>query len=379
MKVPFLDLKAAYDELKPELDNAALRVLVSGRYIGGEEVSAFENEFAAYCEADHCVGVGNGLDALTLILRGYGIGAGDEVIVPAQTFIATWLAVSAAGATPVPVDVDPTTCNIDPSAVEAAITPKTKAIIAVHLYGCPADIDSLRAIAGRRGLKLIEDAAQAHGARYKEKRVGSLGDAAAFSFYPGKNLGAFGDGGAVTTNDSELAEKVRMLGNYGSRRKYEHELAGCNSRLDPIQAALLRVKLRYLDEWNHRRQKKAESYLSELRSLNSDLHLPYTTDGVESAWHLFVVQTDQRDDLQRFLSEQGIETLIHYPVAPHNTGAYAEQFKENADRLHSAQDLADRLLSLPMGPHLSTDQLQHVVKTIQSFDGPAVIKSSNKE
>ena len=264
--IPFLDLRASYLELKTALDSAFQRVMASGWYILGEELKAFEAEFAEYCNVKYCVGVGNGLDALHLILRAMDIGQGDEVIVPSNTFIATWLAVSYAGATPVPVEPDEATYNIDPSKIEAAITEKTKAIMPVHLYGQPADMDPILKIAARHHLKVIEDAAQAHGARYKGKRTGSLGDAAGFSFYPGKNLGAFGDGGAVTTNDSTLAERVRRLSNYGSQVKYAHDVKGFNSRLDELQAALLRVKLRHLDAWNGRRRQIAAQYLRKLNA-----------------------------------------------------------------------------------------------------------------
>ena len=254
MTVPFLDLQAGYLELKEEIDAAVARVLQSGWYILGPEVSAFEEEFASYCGADHCIGVGNGLEALHLALLAMGIGPGHEVIVASNTFIATWLAVSMAGAVPVPVEPDPATHNLDPGRMEAAITERTKAILPTHLYGQPADLDPILDIARRHGLKVLEDAAQAHGARYKGKRVGGHGDAVAWSFYPGKNLGAFGDGGAVTTNDADLASRIRTLGNYGSREKYVNEVRGFNSRLDPLQAAVLSVKLRYLDEWNARRR-----------------------------------------------------------------------------------------------------------------------------
>ena len=366
MNVPFLDVHAGYDELRSELDAACLKILESGWYIGGPEVLAFEQEFAAYCGADYCVGVGNGLDALSFILRGYGIGAGDEVIVPAHTFIATWLAVSAVGAIPVPVLMDPQTCNLDACKVEAAITPKTRALIAVHLYGCPADMDALEAIVRPRGIKLIEDAAQAHGAIYKGRRVGGIGDAAGFSFYPGKNLGGFGDGGAVVTNDDALAEAVRMLGNYGSRKKYEHDLAGGNSRLDPMQAALLRVKLRYLDQWNAKRSLLANRYIEQLYGVG-DIILPWITQAAQAAWHLFVIQTCRRNELQQFLEAAGVQTLIHYPFAPHRTGAYANDFSEQAAQLQAAQDLADRVLSLPMGPHLSYDQQDVVIREVRRF------------
>lgn len=278
MKVPFLDLKPGYDELRGELDAAYKRVMDSGSYLLGKELEQFESEFAAYCEADFCVGLGNGLDALHLIMRGYGIGTGDEVIVPSNTFVATWLAVSYAGATPVPVEPDPTTFNIAPERIAAAITSRTKAVIPVHLYGQPADMDPIMTISRNHGLKVIEDNAQAHGARYKGRRTGSLADAAAASFYPAKNLGAFGDAGALTTNDAELADRVRTLRNYGSKKKYHHDCQGHNSRMDELQAAFLRAKLKRLDEWNSRRGAVAARYLSELDGASS-LKLPFVPIG----------------------------------------------------------------------------------------------------
>ncbi len=294
--VAFLDLKSPHIELRTELEAAFDRTLNSGWYIQGNEVKQFEKEFAQYCEVEHCVGVGNGLDALHLILRGYDIGAGDEVIVPSNTYIATWLAASYAGATPVPVEPDPRTYNLDPTRIEAAITPRTKAIMVVHLYGQPADMDAINTIAKKHQLKVIEDAAQAHGARYKGKPVGTMGDAAGFSFYPGKNLGAIGDGGAVTTNDAALAHRVRVLGNYGSQVKYHNEVKGYNSRLDELQAAFLREKLKTLDEWNGRRQAIATQYLNQLDA--TALVLPHVPDWASPAWHLFVVRSQERDALQ---------------------------------------------------------------------------------
>src|SRR5262245_46017336 len=282
-QVPFLDLKDTYLEIKDELDAAYQRVMNSGWYILGEEVTAFEKEFAEYCGARHCVGVGNGLEALQLILRAMGIGPGDEVIVPANTYIATWLAVSNAGATVVPVEPDERTFNLDPELIKAAITPKTKAILPVHLYGQPADMDPINEIARRRGLRVIEDAAQAHGACYRNRRAGSLGDAAGWSFYPTKNLGAYGDAGAVTTDDDALADRVRLLRNYGSVSKYYNEEKGINSRLDELQAAFLRVRLKYLAEWNRRRGRIAARYLEELRE--TDLILPAVCEGAEPVWH----------------------------------------------------------------------------------------------
>lgn len=362
MKVPFLDLGAAYFELKPELDEAYLRCMASGWYILGQEVDAFEKEFAAYCQVDHCIGVGNGLDALHLILLGYGVGPGDEVIVPANTYIATWLAVSYTGAKPVPVEPDERTFNIDPEKIEAAITDRTRAIMAVHLYGQPADMDPINAIAAKHGLKVIEDSAQAHGARYKGRRVGTLGDASGFSFYPGKNLGAQGDAGAVVTNDPVLADRIRVLRNYGSRVKYQNEVIGYNSRLDELQAALLRVKLKYLDEWNARRSVIAARYLEELR--DTGLSLPWVPEWAEPAWHLFVVRSPDRNKLQSDLSDLGVGTLIHYPIPPHISGAYAEQF--HGQRFGLSERLAETVLSLPMGPHLTPEQFNATVVALRS-------------
>lgn len=362
-KIPFLDLKQPYLELKEALDCAYQRVMDSGWYIHGEELKAFEAEFADYCNVKYCIGVGNGLDALHLILRAMDIGEGDEVIVPSNTFIATWLAVSYAGATPVPVEPDEKTYNIDPSKIEAAITKKTKAIMPVHLYGQPADMDPILEIASRYRLKVIEDAAQAHGARYKGKKAGGLGDAAGFSFYPGKNLGAFGDGGAVTTNDSTIAEKVSRLSNYGSQVKYAHDVKGYNSRLDELQAAFLRVKLRKLDEWNGRRKVIADMYLKGLADL-SDLTLPYVPDWAEPVWHLFVVRASKRDQLKKYLEDQGIQTLIHYPVPPHKQGAY----KDMSDlTLPVSEQLHREVLSLPIGPVLSENEQNTIKTTIKDF------------
>jgi len=363
MKVPFLELKPTYDELRGALDAAYHRVMDSGWYLLGNEIESFEAGFAKYCEAKHCVAVGNGLDALHLILRAYNIGAGDEVIVPTNTFIATWLAVSYAGATPVPVEPDLKTFNLDPNRIEAAISPKTKAIMPVHLYGQPADMDPIMDIARKHGLKVVEDNAQAQGARYKGRRTGSLGDAAGNSFYPGKNLGAFSDAGAVTTNDAELAGKIRTLRNYGSKKKYFNDEKGFNSRLDELQAAFLQVKLEKLDEWNARRRGVAASYLTEL-SQAPNLVLPFVPKWAEPVWHLFVVRHPRRDELQQKLTAAGIGTLIHYPVPPHRSGAYADGKWKRHD-FPVAEELAGTVLSLPMGPHLSLEQAGRAVEEIR--------------
>jgi dTDP-4-amino-4,6-dideoxygalactose transaminase len=356
-RVPFLDLKVAQAELATELEEACRRVLASGWYILGAELEAFESEFAAWCESRHCVGVANGLDALRLVLQAWDIGPGDEVIVPSHTFVATWLAVTQVGATPVPVEPIEATFNLDPARLAAAITPRTRAVIPVHLYGQPADMDPILEVARRHGLKVLEDAAQAHGARYKGRRAGSLGDAAAFSFYPGKNLGALGDGGAVTTADQGLAQRLRVLRNYGSAAKYVHDEAGLNSRLDELQAALLRVKLRQLDDWNARRRSVARWYLANLPGLRPGLGLPFVPEWAEPCWHLFVVRTADRDAVQAELRERGIETLIHYPIPPHLQKAYAGLGMPPGS-LPVAERLAGEVLSLPMGPHLQVETLR---------------------
>jgi dTDP-4-amino-4,6-dideoxygalactose transaminase len=359
MKVSFLDLRGAYLELKPEVDEAVARVLHSGWYLLGEELRAFEQEYAAYVGVDHCIGVGNGLDALHLALRALEVGPGDEVIVPANTYIATWLAVTYAGATPVPVEPDERTYNIDPDRIAAAITPRTKVILPVHLYGQPADMGPILEIARRHGLRVLEDAAQAHGARYKGRRVGSLGDAAAWSFYPGKNLGALGDGGAVTTNDDDLAERVRLLRNYGSPKKYVHEVQGVNSRLDEVQAAVLRVKLQHLDEWNRRRQEIAALYLEALH--DAPLVLPRVPAWAEPVWHLFVVRHPDRQAFQEGLQEDGVQTLVHYPTPPHLQGAY-RSLGYRPGNFPITEAIHREVLSLPIGPHL--DEAQAVVEAV---------------
>jgi len=365
--IPFLDLKAGYEELKEELDAAYRRVMESGGYILGKELEAFEEEFAAYCGAKFCVGVSNGLEALHLILRAMNVGPGDEVIVPTNTFIATWLAVSYAGAKPVPVEPDSRTYNIDPKRIEAVINPRTAAIMPVHLYGQPADMDPIKEIAERHGLKVIEDNAQAHGALYRGHRTGSLGHVAGNSFYPGKNLGSFGDAGAVTTDDADLADRVRIFRNYGSKRKYYNDIKGFNSRLDEMQAAFLRVKLRKLDEWNQRRRGVARRYLKALEGVR-ELTLPFVPEWAEPVWHLFVVRHPDRDKLQRGLTDSRIGTLIHYPVPPHLSGAYSER-KWRRGSFPVVEFLADSALSLPMGPHVTEEQISEVVSVLKRLCG----------
>lgn len=365
--IPFLDLHATYSELKQEIDDAIQRSLSSGYYIGGPEVEAFEAEFAQYCEAAHCATVGNGLDALTLALRALDIGPGDEVIVPSNTFIATWLAVSQCGAVPIAVEPIEDTCNIDPMQIETAITPRTRAIIPVHLYGQPADLTPILDIARRHGLRVIEDAAQAHGAKYHGRRIGAHGDIVTWSFYPGKNLGAFGDGGAITTNDAQLHNRIMLLRNYGSKVKYVHEVQGVNSRLDPLQAAVLRVKLRYLDVWHERRQAIAQRYLSGLQA-SKRLMLPQAPTWATCAWHLFVVRTPDRDVLQQQLQDAGIQTLIHYPAPPHRQQAYAGLYPSSGqDPFPVATQIGKQVLSLPIGPHLGTAAAEQVIETVNQL------------
>lgn len=358
MKIPFLDLKSINLAMEAELKAAFERVLQSGWYVLGTEVAAFEQEFADYCGASHAIGVSNGLDALHLILRAYGIGSGDEVIVPSNTFIASWLAITYAGATPVPVEPIEGTCNLDPALVEAAITTRTRAIMPVHLYGQPADIDPIMAIANKYGLKVIEDAAQAQGALYRGRKAGSLGHAAGFSFYPGKNLGALGDAGAVTTSDPELADKLRVLVNYGSRVKYQHEEQGYNCRLDELQAAFLRVKLRHLDAGNARRREIAGQYSASLAPLGAAL--PVVMDGVDPSWHLYVIRDSARDVLQRKLADLGVATLIHYPVPPHLQPAYASM-NLGKGTFPISERIHEQVLSLPIGPTMSHSEVEHVI------------------
>ncbi len=361
-KIPFLDLIKIHEEIRPLLDSAYARVMDSGFFIMGSELESFENEFALYSDVKHCIGVGNGLEALHLILRAYGIGDGDEVIVPSNTFIATWLAVSQSGARPIPVEPKEFTHNIDHELIERVITKKTKAIMPVHLYGQPADMDPINEIASKYGLFVIEDAAQAQGATYKDMKVGSLADAAGTSFYPGKNLGAIGDAGAILTNSDEIAMKVRQLRNYGSTVKYHHDVEGYNSRLDEIQSAFLRVKLRYLDRWNQKRKDIASLYTRLLNGF--DLVLPSVPDYANPVWHLYVIRTRHRDALKMFLESKGISTVIHYPVPPHLQHCY-HQFKSLS--LPISEVLAGEVLSLPMGPHIAIDDVEYIVECIKLF------------
>ena len=364
MTIPFLDLAAATAELQSEINAAVDRVIRSGWYIGGTEVAEFEERYADYCGAGHCVGVGNGLDALHLTLKAMGIGEGDEVIVASNGFIATLLAVSMTGAAPVAVEPDPLTHNLDPALVEAAITERTRVILPTHLYGQPADIDPLLEIAKRHGLRLVEDAAQAHGAHYKGRRVGAHGDAVTWSFYPSKNLGALGDAGAVTTNDPDLARRSRELGNYGSAKRYVNDVKGVNSRLDPLQAAVLSVKLDRLDEWNDRRRTIARVYGEKLHQ--GGVTLPYVPNWAEPVWHLFVVQCEARDALADCLEKAGVQTLVHYPIPPHRQRAYADlELAEGT--LPIAEKLARTVLSLPMGPQLSLEQTEQVIEAVNAF------------
>ena len=364
MRIPFLNLRAMHDELTEEIRTSIARVVDSGHYVLGAEVDSFETEYSAYCCAAHCVGVANGLDALHLALLALGVMPGDEVIVPSHTYIATWLAVSQCGAIPVPVEPIEATYNINPELLEDAITPRTKVILPVHLYGQPADIDSILRIARKHNLLVLEDAAQAHGATYKGRKIGAHGDAVAWSFYPGKNLGAMGDGGAVTTDRADIADRLRVLRNYGSRQKYLNEVKGFNSRLDPIQAAILRVKLSKLDAWNASRSKSAAAYQSAL--VGTGLGLPTLSSGAVPVWHLFVVRHPQRDALQSALASSGVESLIHYPVPPHTQQAYGDAGIVLGS-LPLAERLAKEVLSLPMGPHLREEQIRSICSIIRDW------------
>lgn len=362
--VPFLALAPIYEELRDEIDAAALRVLHSGWFIGGPENERFEAAFAAYTKAAYAVGVGNGLDALHLTLRAMDVGPGDEVIVASNSYIATVLAVSMTGAVPVMVEPDPGTFNLDSTRVEEAITSHTKVVMPTHLYGQPADLDPLLAITRRHGLQLVEDAAQAHGARYRGVRVGAHGDAVCWSFYPSKNLGAAGDGGGVTTNDATLAARIRTLGNYGSAERYVNVEKGVNSRLDPLHAAIMDVKLPHLDAWNARRARIAARYMDELSGCG--LVLPHVPNWAEPVWHLFVVHTPRRDELRAVLAADGIATQIHYPIPPHRQAAYAELGLVEGS-FPIAERLAAQTLSLPIGPHLADEDVGRVIDAVRRW------------
>lgn len=362
-KIPFATVERLHAQYAEELRQSYEAVMNSSWFIGGEPCEQFEKEFAQYCGTKYGIGCGNGLDALMLSLRAMGIGAGDEVIVPSFTFIATALAVAYAGATPVFVDVDPETALIEPTLIEAAITERTKAIIAVHLYGQMVPMDMICAIAKKYGLKVLEDAAQSHGAAYQGKRAGSWGDAGCFSFYPGKNLGALGDAGGVVTNDSELAKKVRAIGNYGAEKKYVHDYMGVNSRLDALQAAFLRVKLKHLDEWCAERREIAGRYLAGIK--NPKIELPVVKYGTP-VWHLFVVRCEERDKLQAYLEERGIGTNIHYPIPMHEQKAFAGYGLPHGS-FPIAEKLAATVLSIPMFNGMTEEEISRVIETVNQF------------
>jgi dTDP-4-amino-4,6-dideoxygalactose transaminase len=368
-RIPIFDLKAQYAALKPELDEAALRVMASGWFIQGQEHDAFEREMAAYCEVEHGIGVANGTDAIRIGLQALGVARGDEVITVANAGMPPVAAIVEAGAIPVFVDVDPGTRNLDPSKIAAAITPRTKAVLAVHLYGHPVDADAIREVIRPHGIKLLEDCAQAHGARYKGRRVGSLGDAAAFSFYPTKNLGAYGDGGCVVTNDADVADRATMLRGYGWRKRYLSESHGFNSRLDEMQAAILRVKLRHLDAANDERRRRAAVYDEALRGVTH----PPTQSWAEPVYHLYVIETDGRDALRQALGEAGIGSDIHYPLPSHLQPACANM-GVGRGALPVTEALADSILSLPMYPELPIEQVERVAATVSRLAGEATAR-----
>ena len=364
MKIPFVDLKSQYHSIADEVHSAIADVLENTDFILGHAVEQFEEEFAAYCETAYAVGVYYGYSALELIVRAYDIGPGDEVITAANTFVATVLAISNTGAKPVLVDADPATYNLDPEKLEAAITPRTKAIMPVHLYGQPVEIDPILTIARKHGLKVIEDAAQGHGGRYKGQAVGNLGDAAGFSFYPGKNLGAYGDGGAVTTNDPVLADKLRLLRNLGQRVKYNHEIKGFNRRLDTMQAAILRVKLPKLDCWNVERRRAAAEFTHRLQGL--PIITPACPSYIEPVYHLYVIQAEDRTALQEALTEAGVATGLHYPKPVHLQPAFADLGYQPGD-FPVAEVLAEKILSLPIFPELTNDAIAYITEQIRSY------------
>lgn len=364
LQIPFVDLSAQYHTIDAEINEAISRVIQGTDFILGREVNLFEEEFASFCEAKYAVGVDSGTSALELALRAYNIGTGDEVITAANSFIASALAISHTGATPVLADVDPCTYTMDVAAMAAAITSRTKAVVPVHLYGHPAHMDAIREVADKHGLVVIEDACQAHGARYKGKRTGSLGHAAAFSFYPGKNLGAYGDGGMVVTNDREIADRLRMLRNYGQKEKYQHLFRGYNRRLDTLQAAILRVKLKYLEKWNVARRRNALLYHQSLEGCG--LTLPAEAGGAESVWHLYVIRTEQRDALKEHLVSRGVNVGIHYPIPIHLQPAYQDLGYKKGD-FPITEEFAEQLLSLPMYAEIGENQVKSVAKTIRGF------------
>lgn len=361
--VPFLDLTAGVEEIRDELDHSYRRFMDSGRYVLGEEVAAFESEYAAYCEARFCVGVGSGLDALTLALRALEVEVGDEIIVPSNTYIATWLAVTAVGATIVPVEPNPTTFNITATSVESAITSRTKVVLAVNLYGQPVNYDELMALTRAHGIALVIDNAQAQGARFCGRPVGGIADIECHSFYPTKNLGAFGEAGAITTNCDQVASQVRLLRNYGSEKRYYNEIQGVNSRLDALQAAFLRVRLKYLDQWNARRQRIAKRYNETLSALPNVI-VPAVPEWADPVWHLYVVRAENRDDLRNRLSLAGVGTEIHYPVPPHKSGAYSMSVSGCLD-LTEAEKLADSVLSLPLWPQMTSQMVELVIDAVE--------------
>ncbi len=360
-EIKFLNLNSAYKEIKRELNNTIQETIDQDSFILGRSVEKFEKEFANFTGSNYTVSLGSGLDALQLSIKGLGVKPGDEIIVPSHTFIATWIAVSLCGAIPIPVEIDLDTYNINYKEIEKEITEKTKAIVVVHLYGQSADLDEINKIAKKYSLYVIEDAAQAHGVQYKNKRVGSHSDIVAWSFYPGKNLGCFGDGGAITTNKEDIAKRIKCLRNYGSEEKYIHNEIGINSRLDSIQASILSVKLKYIEEWNSRREVIAKRYLNEID--NSEIILPKISNYSTHVWHLFVIRTKKRERLKSYLGKNGINTLIHYPIPPHKQKAY------NLDiSLPIAEEVAETILSLPIGPHLSKGEVSYIIDILNNFN-----------
>lgn len=364
MKIPFVNFEPMHKEIEEDILTKFKEVYETNWFIQGEEVKKFEEEFAKFCGVKYCIGCGNGLDALYLILKAYGIGKGDEVIVPSNTYIATALAVSYVGAYPILVEPDLETYNINAKLIEKAITDKTKAIIAVHLYGHPADMHEINMIAQKYNLKVIEDSAQAHGSLYKEQRAGSLGDASGFSFYPGKNLGALGDAGAVVTNNKDLADKIRAIANYGSDRKYHHIYKGTNSRLDEVQAAFLRIKLRSIEKWNDDRRKTAQKYIRGIN--NPNIIKPFELEYAKHVWHIFAVRVDRRQEFQKYLNDNGIGTVIHYPTPIHMQTAY-EELNVKEGMLPIAEKISNEVISLPMWYGMSDEETNYIINTINNW------------